>query len=165
MTDQNMNLEFVIVSLPAFFLALGTSLLITPLTRNYLIMRKLHGRKNSRTVHKKVLTRMGGAAIYSGITVSLVLLFIIGKLHPELSALFTGMTLIFVTGLIDDVKGLTAYIKLAAQLTACLIIIRAEFRIRALTVRFADKHPDPSCCKLYFGVLLITKAKYMYIFK
>ncbi len=149
-TSQNMNLELIILSLFIFFLAFGTSFLITPLTRKYSITRRLHDKKTSRTVHKKVITRMGGTAIYAGISVSLLVLFLMGRLRPEISALFTGMTLIFIIGLLDDVKDLSAYIKLVAQLAACLIIIRAGFGIRAFTIPFFET-----------SVLLPTAASYI----
>lgn len=157
-----MDSEFLLILFLIVFLSAGVTIFLTPLTRRFSIMLGCSDRRNSRTVHRKVVTRLGGIAIYAGISLSLLALFLFGRLKPEISALFAGLTVIFIIGIIDDIREVSAYIKLLGQLAACLVVIHAGFRIFALTMPFAERSIIlPSAASYIITItwlLLITNA-------
>ena len=68
---------------------------------------------------------LGGIAIYAGVATGIWLAVALGPLHPseQLLGLFGGATLLFVTGLVDDLWTLSAKWKLAAQLAGAGIVL------------------------------------------
>ena len=104
--------------------------------RRFSLKIKKSDRKNARTVHKKVITRLGGAAIYAGILISLVMLYSLGMLQREIPAIVLGSAIIFLIGIIDDLKEVPPYLKFFVQLAACLVVIQYGFRINMFTLPF-----------------------------
>jgi len=68
---------------------------------------------------------LGGIAIYAGVATGIWLAVALGALDPseKLLGLFGGATLLFVTGLVDDLWSLAARWKLAAQLAGAGIVL------------------------------------------
>jgi len=68
---------------------------------------------------------LGGIAIYAGVTGGIWLAVALGPLHPskQLIGLFAGASLLFVTGLVDDLWSLGAKWKLALQLGGAGIVL------------------------------------------
>ncbi len=81
----------------------------------------VYAQMNERTVHKKVMTRVGGIAIY------LSFLFAITYFSPAIDVtirgLLYGSSIMFVGGLIDDMLDLKPIVKLAFQFAATFVLI------------------------------------------
>jgi UDP-GlcNAc:undecaprenyl-phosphate/decaprenyl-phosphate GlcNAc-1-phosphate transferase len=105
-----------------FTTALLFSILATPLVRQVALRIGLVDAPNARKIHGTPLPLLGGAAIYLGFMVALILFgdrFYI----RELVSIFLGATLVALFGLADDRWGLHAYLKLGGQFLAGLILI------------------------------------------
>ncbi len=157
-----MNLSFAVLASSVFLIAAGAAFYLSPLTRKYSLKRKFFDRTDHRKVHGRVVTRLGGTAIYAGICLSFLVIFAAGLLRRELVALFAGSAVIFAAGVFDDARGIPAPVKLAAQLVACAVIILSGFRVVSLTVPFSATSINlPGALPIIIAaawILLITNA-------
>ncbi|MBN2183172.1 MAG: undecaprenyl/decaprenyl-phosphate alpha-N-acetylglucosaminyl 1-phosphate transferase [Sedimentisphaerales bacterium] len=95
-----------------------------------------------RKVHSKPVPRIGGVAIFistMSLIIPLLLLTEIGRNNIYLTGykglfLLSAVFLIFIVGLIDDIYGMKAKIKLFAQITASLIVCQVGIRIDSITI-------------------------------
>ncbi len=86
----------------------------------------------SRKVHKRLVPNFGGIAIFTGFLFSCSLL-IPSHMIPEANVLMAAGLILFMTGLKDDIVGLSPTIKFLAQLGSALItVVVANFRIENL---------------------------------
>lgn len=125
----------------AFLLAFITTFMITPKTIN--IAKKLgavDSPKDERRINKVVMPRLGGVAVVAGFLVSISYLLISltlenqlnlvdGNYHLKLCGYFIGMFLIVITCFFDDVKGLSAVVKLIVQISAASVVVLSGIRI------------------------------------
>ena len=70
---------------------------------------------DQRKVHQVAMPRVGGIAIFLAFFLS-VLIFI--PKSAQVNGLIIGTVIIFITGLLDDIYGLPAWVKLLAQILA-----------------------------------------------
>jgi UDP-GlcNAc:undecaprenyl-phosphate GlcNAc-1-phosphate transferase len=90
---------------------------------------------DGRRWHERAIPRLGGVAVFASV-------FIVGAvgalfdnrghlvlLMPLIVGVAGGATILFVTGLVDDIRGVRASVKIMVQLVAALIVYRAGFRI------------------------------------
>ena len=75
---------------------------------------------NERKVHTKPIPRLGGLGIFIGFLVGCILF---GKVTTQLMAIVIGGFVIVMTGILDDIKPLTAKQKLLGQFLASLVIV------------------------------------------
>lgn len=120
-----------------FVVAFFVTLLSTPLMRKLAIMNGVVDRPNDpRKAHRMPIAYMGGVAVFLGILAGILLSYIAMDIwyHPDLQliemhesafdnrpvpfSLVLGMTVIMLTGLIDDVVGLSPRFKIGGQLLA-----------------------------------------------
>ncbi len=69
--------------------------------------------KDDRRMHKMPIPRMGGLAIYIG---TLVAILVFVPVDRKMAGLLIGGTVIFLIGIIDDIKNLSAKVKLVGQI-------------------------------------------------
>jgi UDP-GlcNAc:undecaprenyl-phosphate GlcNAc-1-phosphate transferase len=93
---------------------------LTPLCRALALKLKILDRPDWRKIHDQPTPLLGGVAIYVAFSVALLLnnVFL-----PGMKSLLLGATLIFVMGLIDDVKPLPAVLKFVLQVGISLVVI------------------------------------------
>lgn len=91
--------------------------------------------KDNRRMHTKAMPRFGGMAIYIG-TVAAMLIFL--PLNTQLMGVIAGGTLIFIVGIIDDLKNLNAKVKLACQILCAFIMFQFSVRINFIGNPFGD---------------------------
>lgn len=117
--------------LAAFSLALGVSFATTPLVK---ILAHRVGAidvpTDGRRMHTSPIPRLGGLAIFFGFIFA-VLLFC--PMTPQIKGIFLGSVFIVITGIFDDIMGLSAKVKLLGQLVAAAIPVAAGLRIEILT--------------------------------
>ena len=76
--------------------------------------------RDARRVHDHPIPRMGGMAIFLGFLIS-VLLFV--DISRPVRGILLGAVLIVACGAIDDVVSLNAWIKLAVQVAAAIVVV------------------------------------------
>ena len=81
--------------------------------------------------HERPTPLLGGIGIYVGISVGLWLAIAVGAipLDEPILGIYVGITLLFVAGLVDDVRALPPLAKLAAQIAAAVIVVAAGTRV------------------------------------
>ncbi len=91
--------------------------------------------KDNRRMHTKAMPRFGGMAIYIG-TVTSMLIFL--PFSTQLMGLIAGGTLIFLVGIIDDLKNLPAKVKLVCQILCAFILFQFSVRISFIGNPFGE---------------------------
>ncbi len=81
---------------------------------------------DERKIHLKPTPRIGGAGIYLAFILTVIRNFQFSK---EIVSILMASTIIFITGLIDDVKGLSAKKRLVFQLIAAIIVVGGGLKI------------------------------------
>ena len=75
---------------------------------------------NNRKVHKVPIPRLGGLAIFAGFLFGYI---VFGTHSDVMTSILIGSFIIIITGMIDDIKPLSAKVKLLGQLAATLIVV------------------------------------------
>ncbi len=75
---------------------------------------------NERKVHKKPMPRLGGLGIYAGFLLGYILF---GEMTYMMNAILIGSFVIIVTGIMDDIKPISAKSKLIGQFIASFIVV------------------------------------------
>ena len=75
---------------------------------------------NERKVHTKPIPRLGGLGIFFGFLVGYM---VFGKNSLQMNSILIGSFIVILTGIIDDIKPLSAKAKLFGQLLASLVIV------------------------------------------
>ncbi|MCL2838325.1 MAG: undecaprenyl/decaprenyl-phosphate alpha-N-acetylglucosaminyl 1-phosphate transferase [Oscillospiraceae bacterium] len=101
--------------------------------------------KDNRRVHKKPIPRIGGLAIFYGFIIS-VLIF--AAIDREMMGILIGSVIIVTVGVIDDIKGLPAIVKLIFQLIAAGVVVYSGVQIEFLGI--------PNFISEYGGVIPLT---------
>lgn len=99
--------------------------------------------KDNRRMHKKPMALMGGAAMICGFIIAILFDAVsTSALFPprnELLGLISGIVIITAMGILDDVFTLKAFVKLAFQLTAAiLVVVVFDTRITTITNPFSN---------------------------
>lgn len=125
---------FVII----FFIAVGVSLIFTPLMRTIAIKLNILSRPGLRKIHTKPVPYLGGLAIYFSFIVSFAVAmyfypFFKVDLYVQLMGIFTAGSIIVILGLWDDVKNMSPYVKLIGQMFVVSILFFSGLRIELLS--------------------------------
>lgn len=111
---------FISQYLRILFLSLIASLMLVPLVKFIAEKFDILDHPKTRKIHKKPIPKLGGLAIY--------LAFVLGTLaswdyNSQLKGILIGSTIIFLVGLIDDIKHIRASIRLIFQIIASVVVI------------------------------------------
>ena len=120
------------------------SLLLTPLVRRWAIQWGAVDLPGGRRIHQRITPRLGGIGIYLSFLLTLLCVPLLGNMvsdtfHdslPKLMALFLPATFIFLVGVYDDFRGISAPFKFAAQGLAGTAIFLLGYRIEKLSMPF-----------------------------
>ena len=121
--------------LTAFIIALGVTYLLTPSVQRLAVRLGAVDKPDARKVHRGIIPRMGGLAIFAGFIAS-----VLASVHMtwELIGILTGGTAILLLGIADDIFQLPAKVKLVGQIAAAGVLILFDIRIEWLTNPFGD---------------------------
>ncbi len=103
-----------------FALALIFSICLTKLAIHYLPKFGFMDRQEAHSTHKKSTPRGGGIVIFM-IFVVLVLVFV--PLSNYVYGFLLGGAIVFIVNFIDDHKPISPFVRLGAELAACLVVI------------------------------------------
>lgn len=121
-----------------FFIAVVTSLIMTPLVRKLAFkIGAVDVPKDDRRVHNKPMPLIGGLAIYIAVVFSSVFFLPIDK---SLISIIAGGTIILISGIIDDIKGLSPKLKLIFQVSAGIILILGDVKVNFITNPFSNNN-------------------------
>lgn len=118
-------------NLIAFISAVIISFIMTPLARRLAIrVGALDVPKEARKIHNKPMPYFGGLAIYVAI---ISCMFVYMPHNSTNYYIMAGATILVFAGVIDDMYGMPAKIKLLIQILAALIAIRGGVQIHFIT--------------------------------
>jgi UDP-GlcNAc:undecaprenyl-phosphate GlcNAc-1-phosphate transferase len=126
------------IFLIAFFAALALSAFFTYLVKKIAYKFKLMDWPAPRRIHPKPLPRLGGVAIFFAFL--LVILFFTTKmggnflvLDKHLVGFLLGATVLVLVMIVDDIRGLSPWVKLFWQIIAALIVITVGIGVDFIT--------------------------------
>jgi UDP-GlcNAc:undecaprenyl-phosphate GlcNAc-1-phosphate transferase len=130
----------MLIPAAAFLLAVAGAWLLTPIVRDAAHGAGLLDEPEERKVHQTPIPRLGGVAIgaafYLGLAAGLVVARATGErldlASGHLTGILVGLALIAGVGLLDDLQGMRARVKLAAQLVVALVAYGLGLSIDAL---------------------------------
>lgn len=118
-----------------FMVSVIISLIMTPIVRKLAIrIGAVDIPKDNRRVHKKPIPLIGGLAIYISV---LVTFFVFFEMDKTLVSILVGGTIILISGIIDDIKGLSPKGKVVFQIISAIVLILGDVKIDAITNPFA----------------------------
>ena len=134
-----MNSTHFISIFPIFFVAFAAAFALTPVARKLAEKVGAIDMPKARGVHTKPMPRFGGVAIYLGCLIAMLLFLplfgektVLGEvLEPDkkLFGLIGGSLIVFLIGVVDDVKGLSPKVKFIGQILAALVAWLLGIRI------------------------------------
>ncbi|MFJ7950731.1 glycosyltransferase family 4 protein [Lysinibacillus sp. NPDC096418] len=118
----------IYVSLIAAFVA---SILLTPLVKRLAFRIGAVDAPNYRKVHARIMPRLGGLAIFLAFIIGVAILypFLMSIQQPLntgkylLASIIIGAVIIVATGVVDDMREISAKAKMLGQLVAALIVV------------------------------------------
>lgn len=155
--------------------AVGISLLLTavfiPQILHVSFKKRLFDRPNSRKVHQGVVPRLGGFAFLPVILITLGITLVmpaaytrwdaiignptfVGSL-PDIIVLLASMTVMFLTGLYDDLSGLKYGMKFLAQLLCAVLLVEAGLYITDFNDLLGVGHTGMAIGKIITGFFIV----------
>lgn len=128
-----------------FIVASLASLLLTPVVRQWALHFDLTDNPSARKMHSGKIPRIGGVALFGSFFLPFLLLFLFNQYSPVTEDFFsdnspfcfvTGALLIFLLGLLDDIRELNFLFKIFGQLLIAVFIYSCGFQITAVTTPF-----------------------------
>ncbi|MDP2943618.1 MAG: MraY family glycosyltransferase, partial [Candidatus Omnitrophota bacterium] len=112
-----------------FLISFLSALILTPLAK--LAARRLGilDHPNERKIHKTPVPLLGGVVVWASL---LFALLYANLWQSEIKGLILGGSLVLLTGLIDDIKGLSALLRLIVQIIASVIVMKCGIVISFL---------------------------------
>ena len=92
--------------------------------------------KDSRRMHTKAMPRFGGLAIFVGTTVSTAVFLL--QLDNRIMGILIGGILIYILGIVDDLKNLSAKVKFIGQTIIAVIMYMYGLRIEFISNFFGS---------------------------
>src|SRR5690625_1766009 len=115
----------------AFLIALLSTLFLTYPVKQLAIRWKVLDFPNYRKIHKEVVPRLGGLAIFLGAFLGALYL---KPQHEHLPEIILGSIVIVITGVIDDKYSIRPLLKLSGQLIATSFLISSGLIIERITL-------------------------------
>ena len=109
-----------------FLLAMFVSYVLTPYIKKLAFKIGAVDKPDMRKVHKRIMPRLGGLAIYIAFVVGCLASM---ELTMDLVGILIGGTMITVLGVLDDVYQLPAKVKLLGQIAAACVLVLFDIRI------------------------------------
>jgi UDP-GlcNAc:undecaprenyl-phosphate GlcNAc-1-phosphate transferase len=149
-----------------FGLSLVISLLLTRFVRDVAVRKGWQSAPTEqRHVHRNAIPRFGGVAVYIALLGTMATLFFYIALRrgvapePKLFALFVPASIVFLLGLFDDARSLSARTKFLVQIVAASIVYAMGLRISTVGLLKAGEFRALLSFPLTVGwILLITNA-------
>ena len=109
-----------------FMLAMFVSFVLTPYIKKLAFKIGAVDKPDNRKVHKRIMPRLGGLAIYIAFMIAVVAGM---EMSWDIFGILLGGTVIVALGVADDVYQLPAKVKLLGQIIAACILVAFDIRI------------------------------------
>lgn len=125
----------------AFAISLVCGFIAIPVILDYCKSKRLYDIPNARKVHKSLIPRLGGVAFMPSMLLAFMIAIFLWeqenhapKVEMSLWSLYflIGLLLIYATGVVDDLIGLSANIKFVVQILAAIILPMAGLYLNNL---------------------------------
>jgi len=125
----------IYVSLVVAFIA---AILLTPLVKRLAFRLGAVDAPNYRKVHARIMPRLGGLAIYCAFIIGFFFLKIVTGFESEYAyAIIIAATIIVFTGIIDDMREISAKAKLLGQvIAACIVVFGGGIQMNFINLPF-----------------------------
>ena len=118
----------------AFGMAFAITAVATPFVRRFALAHDIIDRPSEpRKIHTKPIAYLGGAAIFVGFLLTLAVFM---EPSRQLVALVLGCAILVAVGVVDDMKGLSPWTKLAWQFVAAGVALSGGIGITSITNPF-----------------------------
>ncbi len=104
----------------SFMTALFAALIMVPFLRQWALDKDSVDQPDARKIHDVPMPRLGGIAIFLAFLFSAIIYL---PIDERIRGVLAGTLIIFATGVVDDLNGLTSRGKFAGQIAACLTTI------------------------------------------
>ena len=111
------------------FISFALSFCLTPLAIWLSHRLGILDQPDARKIHQEATPLLGGAAVFSAF---LAAIMINGIYSPKLGAILTASCLLFVIGVVDDFKEISAKIKLVAQILCAVLVMSFGVVLRVI---------------------------------
>lgn len=140
------------INLLLVFCAFGISFVLTPLLRKLSVWAQAYAHENKRTIHHGKISRIGGIAMYVSSTCCIALF-----ITPDQSVrgIFYASSLVFFTGLIDDLYDLKPWLKMGMEVLAALILIHFGVQAGTIHLPFGISIDNPTISVLFTIVWVV----------
>lgn len=122
------------IILPAFFSFIITAVAIFPtikLAKRFGLVDNPKLRPHPAHVHKKIIPRAGGLALFLGLTIT-ILIFI--PIEKHVLGIFGGLSILLLVGLLDDkYQNFSPYLRLLIQVLAATLVVLSGVGISFIT--------------------------------
>jgi UDP-GlcNAc:undecaprenyl-phosphate GlcNAc-1-phosphate transferase len=108
-----------------------------------------------RKLHTEATPLLGGAAVFIGFSVALLTNGIFSK---EVLVILTAALILFAIGIIDDIKEVSAGLKLAVQMICTLLVMSCGIVLRVLPTDLGIYATIGNCLLTVFWIIGITNA-------
>ncbi len=116
---------------PAALVGAAVTFALAPLVARLAVRLGVVDRPEARKMHSRPTPRLGGVAVLAGLVAGLLVRY--GSPDwPRLVCLVAPFVIVFVAGLVDDVRGLRPCVRLAAEAGAAVLLMRAGYVIDSL---------------------------------
>ncbi|MDD5134468.1 MAG: MraY family glycosyltransferase [Phycisphaerae bacterium] len=122
--------------------SLVLSLLLTPAVIALAVRYNLYDRTGPRKVHSGRVARIGGIAIFAAMVSMMAMVYLLPgnigerfyQLGTKILVILIGAALVFVIGLIDDIKSVKSWTKFLVQIIAAIFVCSFGIRIKIINV-------------------------------
>ncbi|AWE06372.1 undecaprenyl-phosphate alpha-N-acetylglucosaminyl 1-phosphate transferase [Lysinibacillus sp. 2017] len=125
----------IYVSLIVAFIA---AIVLTPLVKRLAFRIGAVDAPNYRKVHARIMPRLGGLAIYLAFMIGIIFLKVVTNFQSDyLYAILAAATIIVITGIVDDMREISAKAKMLGQLVAaCIVVFVGGIQIDVINLPF-----------------------------
>lgn len=118
----------------SFIVTFLVSLVLVPIVGKISKKLGIIAHTNNRTIHKGIIARTGGYAIYVSFLLGAMIFL---KTDTQINAILIGGFIIFITGFYDDIHDLPPKYKMLGQIIAALVvIIYGNISLKGFTIPF-----------------------------
>lgn len=104
----------------SFVVTFMISLVLVPIIGKISKKLGIIAHTNHRTIHKGIIARTGGYAIYASFLIGTMIFL---KTDTQINSILIGGFVIFITGFYDDIHDLSPKLKMLGQIIAAIIVI------------------------------------------
>ena len=135
----------MVIVLFIFVTASLASLVLTPVIRHLALHFDLTDKPSARKIHSERIPRLGGVALFTSFFLPFLFLLLFSRYNSTAQTFFadsthlcfaTGALLIFLLGLLDDIRELYFLLKVIGQLLISVFVYYCGFKITVITTPF-----------------------------